>query len=174
MSPLAPTEGSLACSTPPSERKGSARVVQKARETPDRPLAPRGSSGALPATSHTPRVGKTRPKRAPSPLRSRGSKAGPLWSRQPPQDDRVRDNYGRARTWPRPRQAIAWDALSRVRDQQEFSKGDPTVGRTVPLGPIERLWHPLEKPSGTFLEHVSGPLADPYRMGHGPPLGLTR
>ena len=54
---------------------------------------------------------------------------GHLWSRQPPQDDRVRDNYGRARTWPRPRQAIAWDALSRVRDQQEFSKGDPTVGR---------------------------------------------
>ena len=24
---------------------------------------------------------------------------------------------------------IAWDALSRIRDQQEFSKGDPTVGR---------------------------------------------
>ena len=49
--------------------------------------------------------------------------------RQPPQDNRVRDNYGRARTRLRPRQAIACDALSRVRDQQEFSKGDPTVGR---------------------------------------------
>ena len=49
--------------------------------------------------------------------------------RQPPQGNRVRDNYGRARTWSRPRQAIAWDALSRVRDQQEFSKGDPTIWR---------------------------------------------
>jgi len=38
--------------------------------------------------------------------------------RQPPQDNRVRDNYGRARTWPWLEQAIAWDALSRVRDQR--------------------------------------------------------
>ena len=56
---------------------------------------------------------------APSPLWSRGSKAGPpkgLDSR--PRTNRVRDNYGRARTWPRPEQAIAWDALSRVRDRQ--------------------------------------------------------
>ena len=50
---LTPTEGSLAHSTPPSERKGCTRVAQKARGTPDRPLALRRGSGALPA--HMPR-----------------------------------------------------------------------------------------------------------------------
>ena len=50
VSPLAPTEGSLAYSTPPSKQKGCARVAQKARGTPDRPLAPCGGSGALPAS----------------------------------------------------------------------------------------------------------------------------
>ena len=35
-----------------------------------------------------------------------------------PRTNRVRDDYGRARTWPRPKQAIAWDALSRVRNWQ--------------------------------------------------------
>ena len=55
MSPLAPTEGSLAYSTPPSERKGSARVIQKVRGAPDRPHAPCRGSGALPATLPKPR-----------------------------------------------------------------------------------------------------------------------
>ena len=40
--------------TPPSERKGCARVAQKARRTPDRPLAPCGGLGALPATLSRP------------------------------------------------------------------------------------------------------------------------
>ena len=35
-----------------------------------------------------------------------------------PRTNGVRDDYERARTWPRPKQAIAWDALSRVRDRQ--------------------------------------------------------
>ena len=67
------------------ERKGCARVAQKARGTSDRPLAPCGGLGALP----TPRTKTNNPsshsearknviKRAPSPLRSRGSKARPL------------------------------------------------------------------------------------------------
>jgi hypothetical protein len=37
VSPLAPIEGSLAYSTPPFERKGCARGVQKARGTPVTP-----------------------------------------------------------------------------------------------------------------------------------------
>ena len=46
---LAPTEGSKAPSTPPSERKGCVRATQKARGTSDGPLAVCGGSGALPA-----------------------------------------------------------------------------------------------------------------------------
>ena len=55
---------------------------------------------------------------APSPLRSRGSKAGPPKGFDShPRTNRVRDDYGQARTWPRPKQANAWDALSHVRDR---------------------------------------------------------
>ena len=40
--------------TPPSKRKGCVRVAQKARGTPDHPLAPSRGSGALPATRPRP------------------------------------------------------------------------------------------------------------------------
>ena len=55
---------------PPSERKDGRGTGKRVGRTPDRPLAPCGGSGALPA----PKI-KTSD---PSPLRSRGSKAGPL------------------------------------------------------------------------------------------------
>ena len=43
--------------------------------------------------------------------------------------NKVRVDYGQACIWPRPKQAIAWDALSCVQDQQEVSEWDPTEGR---------------------------------------------
>ena len=105
---------------------------KKVGGTPDRPLAPCGGSGALPA----PKI-KTSD---PSPLRSGGSKAGPPGFRQLPQGKRVRDDYGRACT-------STPCVVSET--GREVSEWDPTVGRhraprvnRTALGPTrEALWY---------------------------------
>ena len=85
---------------------------KKVGRTPDRPLAPCRGSGALPA----PKIKTKRPK----PVTIQGFEGwAPKGFDSHPKTNRVRDDYGRAHTWPRPKQANAWDAPGQVRDRQE-------------------------------------------------------
>ena len=143
---------------PPRPNEKDARGLnKKVRGTPDRPLASCGGSGAPSApktriSDPSPHsyIQKKATKRAPSPLRSKGSKAGPsrvstaapgqksqgqLWASPYLAMARASDRSGCPKSCPRP--------------SREFSEWDPTVGRRrapganrTALGPNrEALWY---------------------------------
>ena len=105
----------------PSE-KDVRETDKKAGKTPDRPLAPCGGSGALPA----PEIKTSEP----SPLRSRGSKAGPpgVSTAAPGQQ-----SQGRLRASLYEAEAQASETLGTPcvvsETGREVSEWDPTVGR---------------------------------------------
>ena len=89
---------------------------KKDRETPDRPLALSRGSGALPATrsktsnpnSHSHSGARQNAIKGIEPIMAQGFEGwAPEGLDSHPRTNRVRNDYGRAHTWPRPKQAIA-------------------------------------------------------------------
>jgi hypothetical protein len=107
--------------------------------------------------------------RAPRPLLIRGSKAGPpKGSTATPEHAERGMTLGTSDTWPR-LGLRSRSTLGHFRDQQErFCNGIPSEGGIEPSDPIKR--DRVRQITCRYFWSASGPLADPYRTGHGRPL----